>query len=486
MNIPHQIKYWAFAAMATTFITQSCSKNPVTGKSELMFLSESKEIAMGKESDPSIVASYGLYEDAKLQAFINDKGKSMGKVSHRANLNYDFKILDSPVVNAFALPGGYVYFTRGIMAHFNNEAEFAGVLGHEIGHVTARHSARQYSKQILAQAGMVVGVMVSEDFRKFSEQANQGLGLLFLKFSRDNETESDRLGVEYSTKIGYDALEMAGFFKTLDRLSGGSENRLPEFSSTHPDPVNRYENTLKLAKKWQQEDRRTRYHVNRNQYLKRIEGLVYGEDPRQGFVENNMFYHPELKLQFSIPQAWQTQNTPSQFQMAPKDGNAMMVLTLAQEKSLAQAANGVLTNYKLTKKSQKNITVNGLKAIALWGEQAADPNNANAKPISTLTYLIEYNGKIYNLMGMTYKSQFSRYESQFKKTMDSFNKLTDAQKLNKQPERIKIITVNQNGKLKEELVRQKIPTSRLNEFAILNGMELNDPITKGMLLKVVD
>lgn len=174
-------------------------------------MSEGQELALGKESDPSIIAQYGVYENAQLQAFITEKGKQMAAISHRPNLNYEFKILDSPVVNAFAVPGGYVYFTRGIMGHFNNEAEFAGVLGHEIGHIAAKHSAQQYSKQMLTQVLFIGGMIVSEDFRKFADVAEQGIGLLFLKFSRDNETESDKLGVEYSTKIGYDAHEMAGF-----------------------------------------------------------------------------------------------------------------------------------------------------------------------------------------------------------------------------------------------------------------------------------
>jgi predicted Zn-dependent protease len=142
-------------------------------------------------------------------AYINEKGKQMGAISHKPNLPFEFKILDSPVVNAFAVPGGYVYFTRGIMAHFNNEAEFAGVLGHEIGHVTARHTAQQQSKQILAQVGMVVGIVVSDVFRQFADLASNGLGLLFLKFSRNHESEADKLGVYYSTDIGYNAFEMA-------------------------------------------------------------------------------------------------------------------------------------------------------------------------------------------------------------------------------------------------------------------------------------
>ena len=125
----------------TALQLSSCATNPVTGKSQLMLLSKDQEIALGQQSDPEIVAAFGRYDNEAIQQFINEKGQSMARVSHRPELKYEFKVLDSPVVNAFALPGGFVYFTRGILAHFNNEAEFAGVLGHEIGHITARHSA---------------------------------------------------------------------------------------------------------------------------------------------------------------------------------------------------------------------------------------------------------------------------------------------------------------------------------------------------------
>ena len=260
----------------------------------------------------------------------------MAVISHRPNLGYQFRVLDSPVVNAFAVPGGFVYFTRGIMAHFNNEAEFAGVLGHEIGHITARHSAQQYSNQVLAQLGLVIGMAVSEDFARFGDLASQGLGLLFLKFSRDHESQSDELGVEYSSKIGYDAHQMADFFQTIDRLSGGNNGGIPTFLSTHPNPADRNKKVHELATKWQQSSNVTpaNLKVNRDGYLRMIDGIVYGEDPRQGYVESNIFYHPELKFQFPVPQEWQLQNMASQVQMAPKDGKALMFMTLANEKSL--------------------------------------------------------------------------------------------------------------------------------------------------------
>ena len=198
-----------------------------------MLLSESDEIKMGEMTDASVIQMYGVYDDEKLAKYLNELGQKMAKISHRPNLKYEFKVMDSPVINAFAVPGGYVYITRGILAHLNNEAELAGVVGHEIGHITARHSAQKYSETYLANLGLGIGSMVSEDFAMFAGLAAQGLGLLFLKFSRDDERQSDVLGVEYSTKVGYDAREMANFFSTLDKMQGQSEQGgLPDWFST--------------------------------------------------------------------------------------------------------------------------------------------------------------------------------------------------------------------------------------------------------------
>ncbi len=470
------------------FVIDACVTNPVTGKKDFMLLSEKQEIAMGAASDPSIVGSFGLYPNDDIQKFIDEKGQQMAKISHRANLNYEFKVLDSPVVNAFALPGGYVYFTRGILAHFNNEAEFAGVLGHEIGHITARHSAKQYSKQIVGQLGLIVGIVVSEEFAKYADVANTGMQLLFLKFGRDAESESDRLGVEYSTKIGYDAHEMAGFFETLNRLSGGPENRIPEFASTHPDPIDRHNKTDALADEWQKKDTRSRYAVNRNNYLRMIEGLVYGEDPRQGFVENNKFYHPELKFEFPVPSGWLTQNSPSQFQMAPEDGKALMVLTLAQQNSLRSAADSTLLQFQLNQVSRKNVTVNGIPAIELVADQTTDQQGQTLpqeQQIRTLTYFIQYNNLIYKIMGLSLKQDFATYENKFLRTMQNFKQLTDQSKLNKKPERIRIKTVTKSGTFKEALRALNQPSDRHEELSILNGMELTGPVTKGMLIKTI-
>jgi len=467
---------------AASFLA-SCATNPVTGKKEFMLLSKEQEVQMGISYDPQVVASYGLYEDAKIQQFITTQGRLMARISHRPDLPYEFKVLDSPVVNAFAVPGGFVYFTRGIMAHFNNEAEFAGVLGHEIGHVTARHSARQYSRQMLGQVGLIAGIIVSPKFAEFADVASQGLGLLFLKYGRDAETESDRLGVEYSTQIGYDATEMADFFQTLKRLSDQSGGRLPTFMSTHPDPANRYEKTKALAQKWRQRSGGRNLKVGRDSYLNMIDGLLYGEDPRQGYVERNTFYHPDLKFQYPIPNGWRTVNTPSQVQMAPQDGNALMTLSLSSKNNLTQAEQAYMETHQFQVTSRNNRQVNGLNARVVQGRQVDEQNQ---QVINILLYFIEYEGRVYQLLGMAYQQQYGNYESSFLRTMNGFDRLTDASKINVQPERIKIVKAPRTTNLRSLLTSNGIPNDRLEEFAILNGMELNTQVESGTLFKVVD
>ncbi|MFD2247398.1 M48 family metalloprotease [Pontibacter ruber] len=474
--------------VSVLLLFNSCSTNPVTGKKDVMLMSEEQELALGRESDPQIIAQFGLYDNPAMQRFIQEKGQQMAAISHRSNIKYEFKIVDSPVINAFAVPGGYVYFTRGIMAHFNNEAQFAGVLGHEIGHIAARHSAQQQSKGILAQLGLIVGMVVSPEFAQFGDVASQGLGLLFLKFGRDAERESDQLGVEYSTKIGYDAHQMADFFTTLQRQQEKSGNApIPDFLSTHPNPGDRYTTVNQLATDWQQKLSLQNPKVNRNNYLKMIDGIIYGEDPKQGFVENNVFYHPELKFQFPIPANWAYQNTPQQVQMAPKDGKAMMFLTLAPGETLEAAAQQLVQKYQLQPIESKKITVNGLPAIAIVADQKPQQQTQQQQQVvRTLTYIIQYGGNNYSMIGASSAENFNSYFQLFSNSMENFRELSDPDKLNRKPERVRIKTISQSATLAQALRANKVPDTKMEELAILNGMKLDDRLDQGTLIKVVE
>lgn len=479
-------RYILFGLLTSSlFLVNACAVNPVTGKKQIVLMSEAQEIAMGKEADPQIIAQYGLYEDKDLQDFITQKGKAMAAVSHRPNLQYEFKIVDSDVVNAFAVPGGYVYFTRGIMAHFNNEAEFAGVLGHEIGHITARHTVSQQTKAILSQVGLIGSMILVPQLGQFAEPLSQGLGVLFLKFGRDAERQSDDLGVEYSSRIGYDAAEMAGFFNTLERKSAGTGSaELPDFLSTHPNPADRNVAVHNLSIEWKKKLNLTNPQVNRDSYLRRIDGIIYGEDPKGGYRENNVFYHPVLKFQFDVPQNWNYENTPQRVQMAPKDGRALMMMTLSPGKSLDEAANGVVQQNNLQVLESNRVSVNGLNAIYMIAD-VKPQQQGQASTARTMTYLIEYGGNIYMMLGASSPADFNNYAQLFSQSMKSFRQLTDAQKINKLADRVRIKSVKQTGTLQQALVSYNVPQNKLEEVSILNGMNLSDQVAQGSLIKVI-
>jgi len=474
------IYYLGLIFSASLLLLNSCAVNPVTGKKQVVLMSEAQEIAMGQQADPEIIAFFGLYENAQLQQFINAKGQEMAAISHRPNLNYEFKIVDSPVLNAFAVPGGYVYFTRGIMAHFNNEAEFAGVLGHEIGHITARHSVIQQRNSMLGQIGLIAGVVFVPEIAQFVEPLSQGMQLVLMRFGRDAERQSDELGVEYSSRIGYDAAEMAGFFNTLERKSGGRGD-IPDFLSTHPSPAERNSTVAKLAEDWKTKLNLTDAQINRNSYLQKIDGLIYGEDPKQGFVEGGVFYHPELKFEFPIPSSWSHQNTPQQVQMAPESGDAVMSFTLAQGNSIDDAAAKMLEQYKLDLVESNKVTVNGLPAIALVADQKQE-----AGTIRLQAYLISFGGNIYSIMGVSTLSNFPKYRPAFLSTMQNFKELKDTEKLNRKPEVVRIKTLNQTTTLQSALSSYGVPSARFEEMAILNGMQLSQSIQAGTMIKVIE
>lgn len=464
----------------------SCAVNPVSGKREISLMSEAQELQLGAQSDPQIISQFGLYENAELQSFINSRGQEMAKLSHRPNLKWTFRILDSPVVNAFAVPGGYVYFTRGIMGHFNNEAEFAGVLGHEIGHVAARHSAEQYTKSTLGNILLIGGMIVSKELRAFANEAQTAMGLLFLKYSRDHESESDELGVEYSTKAGYDAREMADFFKTLKALGEEAGAEIPTFFSTHPDPADRFNKVNEHAAAWQAQDPKDKYAINRESYLKMVNGLIYGEDPRQGYVDAGVFYHPELKFQFPVPNNWRLVNSPTQVQMAPSDGKALMIFTIAEGNSLESAAQTMTQQLQLSVINSRQISVNGLSGLEVISEQVTqDPSSGQSSSIGVQSIYIQFKSNIFVFHGVSAAQNFNSYEAQFDRTSLGFKELKDASKINVVPERIKVVAVKNNGTISQALQAYGVPANRIKELSIVNGMEQNAQVTAGTSIKVV-
>jgi predicted Zn-dependent protease len=472
---------------AVLLLIPSCAVNPVTGKKQLMLMSEAQEVALGAQYDPSVISTFGEYKDADLTYFIQNMGTKMGTISHRPQLEYHLKVLDSPVVNAFAVPGGYLYLTRGILAQLNNEAELAGIIGHEMGHVCARHTASQQTKQTLGQLLLIGGMIASQKFASLAEYAFQGMQLLFLKFSRDNEREADQLGVEYSSKISYDAHQMAEFFKVLEKMSlSESEGGVPTFLSTHPDPGDRYNSVNAYTAGWQQKLNYPEWKVNGDSYLKLIDGIVYGEDPRQGYVEGSTFYHPELKFLFTYPKGWKFENSPIQVQMAPPDGNALIAFTFAVGKTLSMAADSSMINIGAKIVEKKSVTVNGLPAIAVVSTMTSTDQSTGAQSVNQLlSYFIELNKNFYVFHGVTSQANFNNYVNAMQSTMTSFARLSDPSKINVKPDCLRIKKVTKAATLADTFKSFGVPADKYKEYALLNNMELTTPVKVGQLIKTV-
>jgi predicted Zn-dependent protease len=466
--------------LSLIFIILSCAVNPVTGKRELMLVSTDQEIAIGKETDGQVVEQYGIYPDQNIQNYISELGKKFGPITHRPELPYSFKILDTDVINAFAVPGGYVYFTRGILAYLNDEAQLAGILGHELGHITARHTAKQISKSQLAQIGLGIGSVVSETFREYAGLANFGVSMLFLKFSRDNERQADDLGVEYSSKVGYDANGMAEFFETLERMHPEDGSSLPGWMSTHPNPDDRVGAVQNKTREWKNQLPNQSFVRNKKSFLQKMDGIVFGPDPRQGFVENNAFYHPTLKFQFSIPANWQVNNLPSQVQMFPESQEAAVLFSVAKQASPDLAANQFIQDAKATVLSNSSTKVNGMNARVVVSDVASDQQT-----LQLMSYFIQKGNQVYIFHGLSSKEKYSSYQSFFQSSITSFKNLTDRQKLDKKPKHLKLRTVARTGSLKNTLTGFGIKQDELESIALLNGLKLDDSVSQGSLIKTV-
>ncbi|MFC1561313.1 M48 family metalloprotease, partial [Candidatus Latescibacterota bacterium] len=466
-------------SVAGAAVISGCAVNPVTGKREFMLMSERQEISMGKTAHNDIQNSYGKYNDEAIQNWFNERGQEMAKATHRSKLNYTFTVLDSPVVNAFAVPGGYIYVTRGILGYFNNEAQFAGVLAHELGHVNARHTAARYSKAQLANLTLGIGSIFSEEFAKYAQFASLGATFMFLKFSRDDEREADRLGVEYSSKVGYDAVEMSEFFRTLERMHPGGGS-LPAWQSTHPDPGDRINATRKQALTFQNAHKEKKFIVKRNEYLDLINGMIYGDDPRQGYEKDSMFYHPEMKLLFPVPVGWNLTNNPTEVRMSPEKENAVLIFTSAPGTIPQAAANQFAADNDVTVLSNRTISVNGMSGFHTSGLITGDDTE-----IAILSYFIQKEATVFAFHGLISQSDVETFSKIFEQTAYGFNHLTDESFINVAPEKIQVRETRSTKTLQEALNEFGAPEDQLENLGVINGMELNDSIEAGTKIKII-
>ena len=441
-----------------------------------MLISESQEIAMGRDYDKQVVASIGLYPDSGLQRYLQQFGTRLAATSERPNLPWTFRVVDDPVVNAFALPGGFIYVTRGIFAHLNSEAELAGVVGHEIGHVTARHSVSQLSKQQLAQLGLAVGTIASPEFEQFAGLASQALGVLFLKYSRDAESQADELGLRYLRRGNYDPREMPHVFEKLDRVSqaqGGG--RVPQWLATHPNPENRRGRIEQEIAAGPQTFAGTA--VNRESYLQRLDGLVFGANPREGYFKGGQFFHPELGFRMTFPDGWTMSNGKEAVVAVSPQQDAMVEVAPAQQSSADAAARAFLSQQGITAGYPVRTSVGGLPALTAGFAAATDNRSLRGTAV-----FVEHGGAVYRLVGYAVDARWSGYQDTAERSLHSFGRLTDPAVLGVQPQRLSIVKVDRRTTI-EELERQRPSPVSLATLALVNQVEPATPLEPGRLVK---
>jgi predicted Zn-dependent protease len=409
---------------------------------------------------------------------VNRIGQSLAARSERPQLAWEFTVVDDASVNAFALPGGFIFVTRGLLTHMSSEAELASVLGHENGHVTARHAVQQLSRQQVAALGLGIGAAISPTIAEYGPLASAGVGLLFLKYGRDDETQADQLGFKYALSQGYDTREMRVLFQMLQRDAQASGvGRLPEWRSSHPDPGNRLREVDRLVRASSQNFSALR--VGEDDYLQQVDGLVYGDDPRAGFFQGSLFLHPDLAFVMRFPEGWKTQNAPDAVTAISQAGDAVLEFRGAMG-SGAEAARAFLTQEGMTATSQETRTIHGNRAIG--GDFTAQTEGGETI-LGTATF-IEYGGATWRIVGYAVPVRYEAARAEFRRTIESFDRLTDPAVLAVQPQTVKVERVSRAMTLQQfnALRPSAIP---LAELALINGLEAGTMLQAGQSIKRV-
>lgn len=465
----------------------ACATNPATGKNEFSLMSEAQEIQLGREADQQVRAEMGLYDDPELQRYVSNIGQRLAKASERPDLPWQFAVVDEPAVNAFALPGGFIYLTRGIMAFLHTEEQLAGVLGHEIGHVTARHAAQQYTQATTAGVGLTLLSIFVPEARPFQGIAENALGLLFLKHGRDDELQADRLGAQYTAKTGWDPSGVAGMLRTLQRLdqASGSRRGVPNFLMTHPAPEDRVERITQYV---QQNplpvgtsgaiDR----GANEAAYERIIDGIIFGDSPRQGIVRNSQFLHPQLRLGLTFPQGWEVQNSPQQVVAKAPNAEHYLLLQLVPnaQGSIQQIAQGSMVNAGFRPLDGERTQINGLDAFV----GTYQGNMQGLGNTGTLAAHVVLNNRVYLLAGLAPANQFKAAQAQFVNSIKSFRELSAQEASNVRPNRIDLYTVR-GGDTWPSIAQRGDGLVKPDTLAIMNGYEPSQPPRAGDRIKVV-
>ena len=474
---------------AALALSAACATNPVTGKKQVSLLSEAEELAIGQQQDAEIRREMGVYDDQNLQRYVSDIGQAIARNSHRPNLPWSFTIVDSPAINAFALPGGYVYVTRGILAYLDDESELAGVLGHEIGHVTARHAAQAYTRQAEANLGLMILSIFVPSTQPFTDLSATGLGVLFLRHGREAELEADRLGVEYGSGAGYDPAGVPRFLATLARVSALSERGMPNWLSTHPDPGLRVTRAEPVANKFVSADAKK---VNHDQYLVRINGLVFGDNPKDGIVRGSEFLHPLLRIGVKFPDGWELTNTPEAV-MAQEPGTQHFMVLQQVSQPLGQGyrpqtsrpiADIAIEAMKKSGYSSVDGTmqkINGSDAyVGLYRGNAKDVGKVMMRAAH-----ISIGRELYVVAGFAPEAEFNVVDRDIQPAMRTFRQLSMQEASNVRPNRVDFYVVRQGDSWQSIAARQSKGFVNAATLAIMNDHEVSVQPQPGNRIKIV-
>lgn len=468
--------FFSIAALALV----GCAQNPVTGKQDFVMMSEAQEVNLGRQADADVRKQYKVYPNPALQAYVDRVGQNLAVHSHRNNLRYRFTVLDSPEINAFALPGGYVYITRGIMAYLNSEAEMAAVLGHEIGHVTARHGVRQQSASQAANIGIqLASILVPElNNQAFHDVSNLLGGALLSGYGRDHELESDRLGAQYLARTEYDPqamIRVVGVLKNQEmfdaeiaKQEGREPRRYHGTFATHPDNDTRLQQvvgeagTLTVVNPAE----------NREEYLRQTAGLTFGESVDEGVVRDNRFMHRDLGITLTFPADWSVKNLPNQLLALSPNNDALLQFMLDPKPS------GTVVEY-VRSKLGRNAKI---ETVQIDGHTAAlgEINN-------TLLGVIYDAGRAFLIKGDTKAPQtFTANREAMEATIRSFRALSAAERKQIKPLTLHLITAKKGDSY--AALAQHSPLGRNAEkyLRLINAQYPQGEPVAGQLMKVVE
>ena len=493
MKAPFRIKQAIAALLSSLLVGWACTSGiiPATGERKYLGFTWEEEREVGEQAAQEIAAVFGIYGDAQLDRYVDQVGRRVLAESHLRgpgaeeqflNTPVTFRILDSPNINAMAIPGGHIYVTRGLLAHLNNVDQLAFVLAHEIGHITARHAARRAWQQQFGQGLLLGGAVLGQAFGLPAGQilnlGGTAAQLIFLRHSREDELEADTLAVRYASRAGFQPREATGFFRALAQVQEREGAGLPNFLSTHPNPGNRLERIEELAAEWKIP--RRFQEMDLAGYFAAIEGIVLGEDPRHGFVRGQVFFHPELRFRFPVPQGFRLVNQPTQVVMIENQRRAIIGFTLTGEKSLQAAADKFLSQPGLRVRETFTQQPDDLTAIGA----VADAQSQNGDSVRLLVYFVQHREHVYQFIAYSAPQSFAFFTNEFLRVVRGFENLNDPELLSTQPVRLELQRAPRTAALRS-LIPATLPNElRPEDVAILNQIALNEDVEEGRVLKL--